>query len=158
MITHEDDNGIQQKAQASTPGKEHLWVVVLCSILGVALPMVGGFWAEWPLVNILPTEESNMTWLVGGVVLVVVPVTTGSFLLSFAFRTWWAAVFAGIAWYIGNILTTVVHQLVIGAWSGWPTFWDGEGILALAIVPTLIGMALGAACAYPLVKWRASRK
>jgi hypothetical protein len=155
MITQQHNNGIKQKAQAPSSVKEHRWIVVLCSILGVALPMVGGWWVEWPLIEVnFPTNE----WTLPILVLVVLPVAVGAFLFCFAFRAWWVAVFAGVAWYISNILTYVVHLLVIGAWSGLQNFLDGEGVILLAVVPILIGMALGAACAYPLVKWRASRQ
>ena len=153
MITQQHENEKQQKAQAPSPMKEHRWLVVLCSILGVALPMVGGWWAEWPLieVNIFPTND----WTLPILVLVVLPVAIGAFLFCFAFRTWWVAVFAGVAWYISNILITAVHQYVL---AGYTVLAGVEGIIMLTLIPILFSMILGAACAYPLVKWRASRQ
>lgn len=157
MITHEHENGKQQKAQALTPVREHLWLVVLCSILGVALPMVAGWWVEWPLieVNIFPTND----WTLPILVMVVLPVTIGAFLFCFAFRTWWVAVFAGVAWFMSFILITAVHQYVLGGWAFLAGFWQGvSGMITLPGMPILIGMVIGAACAYPLVKWRASHQ
>ena len=153
MITHEHENGKQQKAQALTPVREHLWLVVLCSILGVALPMVAGWWVEWPLieVNIFPTND----WTLPILVMVVLPVTIGAFLFCFAFRTWWVAVFAGVAWYLSFILSMAVHQYVL---SGYTVLTGLSGYIELTWMPILFSMLLGAACAYPLVKWRTSRK
>ncbi len=156
MITQQHENEIQQKAQAPSPAKLHLWVVVLLSILGVTLPMVGGWWVEWPLVDIfsLPIDRT-MGVLLGGVGLIVVPVTIGAFLLCFAFRKWWVAVFAGVAWYVSNILITAVHQIVL---SGHTELAGVDTIIGITLIPILFSMILGAACAYQLVKWRASRQ
>jgi hypothetical protein len=155
MSTQQHDNEIQQKAQASAPVKEHRWIVVLCSILGVALPMVGGWWAQWPLIELnFPAND----WTLPILVLVVLPVAIGAFLLSFAFRTWWVAVFAGVAWYISYILITAVHQYVLSGWAVLHGLNGVDGVIAITLIPILISMILGAACAYPLVKWRASRK
>ena len=41
----------------------------------------------------------------------------GFLVLAFAFRTWWVAVFAGVAWYISNILITAVHQYVLDGYT-----------------------------------------
>ncbi len=155
MITQQHNNEIQQKAQAPSPAKLHRWVVVLLSILGVALPMVGGWWAEWPLVDLSLPIDRTMGVFVAATVLVVVPVTIGAFLLCFAFRKWWVAVFAGVAWYMSNILITAVHQYVL---SGYTVLAGVEGIIMATLIPILFSMIFGAACAYPLVKWRASRQ
>ncbi len=155
MITQPHENEIQQKAQAASPAKLHRWVVVLLSILGVALPMVGGWWVEWPLVDIFPSDNPYMGIFVGGVVFVVVPVTIGAFLLCFAFRKWWVAVFAGVAWYVSNILITAVHQIVL---SGHTELAGVDTIIGITLIPILFSMILGAACAHQFVKWRASRQ
>ncbi len=159
MITQQHE--IQQKAQAPTPVKEHLWIVVLFSILGVALPLAGGWWVAWPLVDIFPTLEPPMSSLVAGVVLVVVPVTVGAFLLCFAFRAWWVALFAAVAWGVGEFLSWLVSRFVEGSSSqllAWD-FLSGHLILiVLVAVPTLIGMALGGAVGLELGKRRASHQ
>ena len=152
MITHQHNNEIQQKTQAPSPAKLHRWVVVLLSILGVALPMVGGWWVEWPLIEVnFPTND----WILPILVLVVLPVAVGAFLLCFAFRKWWVAVFAGVAWYISFILITAVHQYVL---AGSTQLAGVDGEIMITLMPILLSMILGAACAYQLVKWRASRQ
>ena len=164
MITQQHEHEIQQKTQAPSPVKQHRWRDVLLSILGVALPLVAGWWMAWPLavVDIFPTDKT-LSLLLHGVVLVVVPVAVGVFLLCFAFRARWAAVFAGIAWFIGQILASVVHSLVLGGWPALPAyqagFWAGEVVLILLVLaPLLFGMALGAGGWLALGKWRASRQ
>ena len=161
MITQQQEHEIQQKAQAPTPVKEHRWIVVLCSILGVALPLIAGWWLEgpWPKLDIFPTND----WTLPIVVMVVVPVAVGAFLLCFAFRAWWVAVFAGVAWYVGEVLGAVVVAIVEGRSSqllAWDTFWSlyiGT-IGSFLVVPILIAMALGGAGGFALGKWRASRQ
>ncbi len=160
MITQQHENEIQQKAQAPSPVKEHPWRVALFSILGVALPLVAGVIQSLPLVSADIVTTDLILALV--VVLVVVPVAVGAFLLCFAFRAWWVAVFAGVAWIVGEFLTAVVRLLVEG---GGPTlhaqefFWFSQGgIILLLSVPLIIGMAIGAAGGLALGKRRALRK
>ncbi len=154
MITQQHENEIQQKAQAPAPVKEHRWIVVLFSILGVALPLVAGWESQWPLI-VLPFPTNDWTFPI--VFLVVVPVAVGAFLLCFAFRAWWVALFAGVAWYVGEVLGAVVRTIVEGSSSqllAWDPFWSIHIglILSLAVVPLIIGMVLGAAGALTLVE------
>ena len=160
MITQQHDNEIQQKAQASSPVKLHRWVVVLLSILGVAVPLVAGWETAWPWVA-LDYATTNWFLVIAGVV--AVPVAVGAFLLCFEFRAWWVAVFAGVAWYIGRILASVVRPLVEGGWAALPAyqkdFWAGEGgIISLALMPLLFGMALGGAGALMLLEALENRR
>jgi hypothetical protein len=154
MITQQHENEIPQKAQAPSPVKQHRWRVALLSILGVVLPLVAGSIIGWPL--------GLGSWSITDVILVivgsaVVSVAVGAFLLCFAFRTWWVAVFAGVAWYIGRILASVVRPLVEGGWPALQAyqagFWPSEGVnvLSVLLVPLLIGMALGAGSALILI-------
>lgn len=154
MITQQHGNEIQQKAQAPSPVKQHRWRVALLSILGVVVPLVGGSIIGWPL--------GLGSWSLTNVILVivgsaVVSVAVGAFLLCFAFRTWWVAVFAGVAWYIGRILASVVRPLVEGGWPALQAyqggFWPSEGVnvLSFLLVPLLFGMALGAGSALILI-------
>ncbi len=161
MITQQHENEIQQKAQAPVPVKEHRWIVVLFSILGVAVPLVVGFWLEGPLprLDIFPAND----WTLPALVYVVLPVAVGAFLLCFAFRTWWVAVFAGLGWYVGEVLGAAVVTIVEGNSSqllAWDPFWSMYlgGIGSLALVPVLFGMAIGAAVGLALGIRRASQQ
>jgi predicted anti-sigma-YlaC factor YlaD len=127
-----------------TPASPPRWIVVLLSIIGIALPLVAGSMASWPWgLGGIPLNE----WILAIVVPVVVPVTIGACLLCFAFRTWWVAVFAGVAWIVGEFLAAVVRPLAVG---GWPElqatqgyFWWLQGIyIGPMLVPLLLSMAL----------------
>ena len=160
MITQQHENEIPQKAQAPSPVKQHRWRVALFSILGFALPLVGGWATQWPW---LATDYLTTNWTLFIVGVVVVPVAVGAFLLCFAFRAWWVAVFAGVAWFIGRILASVVRPIVEGGWSALPAYQEGfwaaqGGIISLVLVPLLFGMALGAAGGLALGKRRASQQ
>ena len=156
MSTQQQEHEIPQKAQAPTPVKEHRWLVVLLSILGVAVPLIAGWWLEgpWPKLDIFPTND----WFLPMVVMVVVPVAVGAFLLCFAFRAWWVAVFAGLAWYVGEVLGAAVVTIVEGrtsellAWGFWSLYIGTIG--SIAVLPILIGMALGVGIALPLIYLR----
>ena len=143
MITQQHENDIQQKAQAPSPVKQHRWKVALYSILGVALPLVSGL-----IILPLGGGYNVLLFILGSM---VVSVAVGAYLLCFAFRTWWVAVFAGVAWYIGRILAYVIRPLVEGGWPALQAyqqgFWASEDVNSLGFVfwPLIISMALGAA-------------
>jgi len=152
MITQHQNHEIQLKAQTSALVKEHQWIVVLLSTLGIALPLVAGSMVSWPWgLGGIPLND----WFLAIVVPVVVPVTLGAFLLCFALRTWWVALFAGAAWVVGEFLAAMVHPLVVG---GWPElqatqgyFWWLQGTYIKPMLgPLLLGMTLGAAGAIAL--------
>ncbi len=157
MITQQHENELQQRAQAPSPVKEHRWRVALFSILGVALPLVAGSMVKWPWGGV-PEETAFFTVILA----IIVSVAVGAFLLCFAFRAWWAAVFAGVAWFVGEFLACVVSPLVEGGWpalQGQWNFWEFQSmVISLALMPLLIGMALGAAGGLALAKRRASRQ
>ncbi len=161
MITQQHENEIQQKAQAPAPVKQHRWLVMLLSILGVAVPLVAGWWLEgpWPKLDIFPTND----WFLPIVVMVVVPVAVGAFLLCFALRTWWVVVFAGVAWIVGEVLGAGVVTIVEGHASellAWDPFWSMYlgGIGSIAVAPILIGMLIGGAVGFAYGKERALRQ
>ncbi len=152
MITQQHENEIQQKAQAPSPVKQHRWKVALYSILGVALPLVGGLIIGLPILGGIPLTDV-ISIILGSA---FVSVAIGAFLLCFAFRTWWVAVFAGVAWYIGRILAYVLRPLVESgpALQDYQQgFWASEGVNFLGVLlwPLLIGMALGAGIALILI-------
>ncbi len=159
MITQQPEQEIQQKAQAPSPVKQHRWVVVLLSIIGVALPLVAGSMLYWPWLSDFMDLQGVLTteFLAAGV-----SMTVGAFLLCFAFRSWRVAVFAAVAWVVGEFLSSLVRTLVEGSSSlllSWEFFWNGEiGLIVIAMVPLLLCVALGAAGALALGKWRASRQ
>jgi hypothetical protein len=154
MISQQHENEIQQQAQAPSSAKQHRWRVALFSILGVVLPLVGGLIIGLPL-GLGGIPLTNVILFILGSE--VVSVAVGAFLLCFAFRTWWVAVFAGVAWYIGRILASVVRPLVEGGWPALQAyqagFWPSEGVNVLGFLlwPLLIGMALGAGSALILI-------
>jgi hypothetical protein len=149
MITQEHENEIQQRAQAPYPVKQHRWRVALFSNLGVALPLVAGsmFWWPWGVPDFMDSQGVFITVVLAG----VVSVTVGAFLLCFAFRAMWVAVFAGVAWIVGEFLCLLVRTLVVSGWPAlqtWDPFWSVQvGIVGLALVPLLFCMAFGAAVA-----------
>ena len=149
MITQQHEHEIQQNDQAPVPVKEPLWRVALFTILGTALPLVFGWWMAWPPSSIV-LDIFGQDLILLGVVMLVVPVAAGAFLLCFTFRVWWAAVFAGAAWFIGQILAAVVLPVVAAGWQ--EHFWTDElGIIILGSVPLLIGMTIGAVAALHMV-------
>jgi hypothetical protein len=160
MITQQHENEIQQKAQAPSPVKQHRWRVALFSILGVALPLVAGSMVSWPwgVGDIFDAE-----WVLNTVVLAtIVSAFVGAFLLCFAFRVPWVAVFAAAAWIVGEFLAAVVRPLVEGGWPALQAqvhFWDVQGvIIPMALFPLLICAGIGAIGALALGKRRASRQ
>jgi hypothetical protein len=163
MITQQHENEIQQRAQAPSPVKEQRWRVAVFSILGVALPLVAGSMVSWPwgVGDIFDAE-----WVLTTVVLAtIVSAFVGAFLLCFAFRVPWVAVFAAAAWIVGEFLAAVVRPLVEGGWPALQAqvhFWDVQGvIIPMALFPLLICAGLGAIGALALdelVRRRASRQ
>jgi hypothetical protein len=149
MITQQHENEIPQRAQAPSPVKQHRGRVALFSILGVALPLIAGsmFWWPWGVPDFMDSQGVFITVVLAG----VVSVTVGAFLLCFAFSAMWVAVFAGVAWIVGEFLGLLVRTLVEGGSSQlltWEPFWSVQGSLILvALVPLLFCMAFGAAVA-----------
>ncbi len=160
MITQQHENEIQNKAQAPAPVKQHRWIVVLLSILGVAVPLIAGWEMQWPWVAL---DYATTNWFLVIVGVVGVPVAVGAFLLCFVLRAWWAAVFAGIAWFVGGFLASVVRPLVEGGWAALPAsqqgFWMSMGAwFVIWFVPLLIGMLIGGAVGFAYGKERALRQ
>ena len=149
MITQQHDHKIQQKAQVPSPVKQHRWLVVLFSILGVALPLIAGsmLWWAWGVPNFMDSQGVLSIVLVEA----FVSVAAGAFLLYFAFRVWWVAVFAVVAWIVGEFLSVLVRTLVEGRSSQlltWDPFWSIQvGIIFMAIAALSVGAAFGVGCA-----------
>jgi hypothetical protein len=159
MITQQHANKIQQQAQAPTPVKEPLWRVILFSIPGIALPLVAGSMVGWPwgVPDFLDSQ-----WVLNMVIVAaLVSVAVGAFLLCFAFRVWWVALFAAVAWIVGEFLSLLVRTLVEGSLSqlqAWDPFWSVQiGLICMALMPLFLGMAIGASGGLALAKRRASR-
>jgi hypothetical protein len=146
MITQQQEHERQQKAQASSLVKQHRWIVALFSFIGVVLPLVAGFMVWWPW-GVGGLNE----WILALAFSGVVSVTVGAFLFSFAFRAMLVAVFAGVAWIVGEFLGSLERQLVETGWYAlqtWDPFWSVQGSLILvALVPLLFCMTFGAAVA-----------
>ncbi len=163
MITQQHEHEIQQKAQAPSPVKQPLWKVILFTFSGIALPLVTGSMVWWPWVTPNITDVPGFFFMAALGAFFTVAV--GAYLLCFAFRVWWVAVFAGIAWIVGELLGAVVRTLVEG---GWPAelqatvgggFWPEQlSFLTMASVPLLIGMAIGAGAGIGSVRKRAWRQ
>src|SRR5215469_2746837 len=107
MITQQPAKKIQQQAQVPTAVKEPLWRVIVFSILGTVLPLVAGSMVWWPW-GVPDFFDSQ--WVFNLVIVAaLVSVAVGAFLLCYAFRVWWVAVFAAVAWIIGEFLGVVVR-------------------------------------------------
>ncbi len=146
MITQQQEHEIQQKAKAPAPVKLHRWVVAICSILGVALPLVAGSMLYWPWG--VPDFMDSQGVLITIVLAAVVSVIAGAFLLGFAFRHWWVGVFAALAWVVGEFLSWLVSRFVEGSWSSqlqaWNPFWSGQlGFILFAALPLFVCAIVG---------------
>ena len=121
MMTQQHQNKLQLQAQAPTAVKEPLWRVIVFSILGIALPLVAGsmVWWSWRGPDFVDSQ-----WVLNLVILAaLVSVAVGAFLLCFALRVWWVAVFATVARIVGEFLSLVVRTLVEGS-SSQLQAWD----------------------------------
>jgi hypothetical protein len=159
MITQQHAKKIQQQAQAPTTVKEPLWRVLLFSILGIALPLVAGSMVWWPW-GVPDFVDSQ--WVLNLVILAaLVSVAVGAFLLCFAFRLWWVAVFAAVGWIVGEFLSVLVRTLVEGNSSqlqAWDPFWSAQiGLIFMALMPLFLGLVIGASGGLALGKRRACR-
>jgi hypothetical protein len=146
MITQQPAKKIQQQAQAPTAVKEPLWRVILFSIPGIALPLVAGsmVWWPWGVPDFLDSP-----WVLNLVILAaLVSVAVGAFLLCYAFRVWWVAVCAAVAWIVGELLSLLVRTMVEGSsfqLQAWDPFWSAQiGLIFMAVMPLFLGMVIGA--------------
>jgi len=145
MITQQPAKKIQQQAQTPTAVKDPLWRVIVFCILGIALPLIAGSMVWWPWG--VP-DFVDSPWVLNLVIVAaLVSVAVGAFLLCFAFRVWWAAVFAGVGWIVGEFLSVLVRTLVEGSSSqllAWDPFWSVQiGLIFMALMPLFLGMAIG---------------
>jgi hypothetical protein len=159
VITQQPAKKIQQQAQAPTAVKEPLWRVIVFSILGTVLPLVAGSMVWWPW-GVPDFFDSQ--WVFNLVIVAaLVSVAVGAFLLCYAFRVWWVAVFAAVGWIIGEFLGMVVRTLVEGSsfqLQAWDPFWSVQiGLIFMALMPLFLGMVIGASGGLELGKWRTSR-
>ena len=159
MITQQPAKKIPQQAQAPTAVKEPLWRVIVFCILGIALPLVAGSMVCWPWG--VP-DFVDSPWVLNLVILAaLVSVAVGAFLLCFALRVWWVAVFAAVGWIVGEFLSVLVRTLVEGSSSqlqAWDPFWSVQlGLLFMALMPLFLGMVIGAPGGLALAKRRACR-
>jgi hypothetical protein len=163
MITHENEEEIQPRAQPASPVEEkqtatpiekkskpmpaspQRWIQVLLLIFGVALPVVAGsmVWWPWGVPDIFDAGWVLWTVVLGTCLLVFV----GAALL----RSPWALLIVPVAWIGGEFLGAVVRPLVEGGWPALQAeihFWDVQGvIIPLGLLPvilcTLFGTGLG---------------
>src|SRR5512135_395550 len=159
MITQQPAKKIPQQAQAPTAVKEPLWRVIVFCMLGIALPLVAGSMVCWPWG--VP-DFVDSPWVLNLVILAaLVSVAVGAFLLCFALRVWWVAVFAAVGWIAGAFLSVLVRTLVEGSSSQlqtWDPFWTVQlGLLFMAVMPLFLGMVIGAPGGLALAKRRACR-
>jgi hypothetical protein len=159
MITQQPAQKIQQQAQAPTTANEPLWRVILFSILGIELPLVAGSMVWWPWG--VP-DFVDSPWVLNLVILAAfVSVAVGAFLLCYAYRLWWVAVFAAVAWFVGECLSLVVRTLVEGSsfqLQAWDPFWSVQiGLICMAVMPLFLGAAIGASGGLALGKRGVSR-
>ncbi len=149
----------QKQTQAPTAVKEPLWRVILFSILGIVLPLVAGSMVWWPW-GVPDFVDSQ--WVLNTVILAaIVSVVVGAFLLCFAFRVWWVALFAGFAWIIGEFLGLLGRELVEGSsfqLMARGPFWSVQiGLICMALMPLFLGTVIGASGWLELEKRRVCR-
>ena len=159
MIAQQPAKKMPQQAQAPTAVKEPLWRVIVFCILGIALPLVAGSMVCWPWG--VP-DFVDSPWVLNLVILAaLVSVAVGAFLLCFALRVWWVAVFAAVGWIVGEFLSVLVRTLVEGSSSqlqAWDPFWSVQfGLLFMVLMPLFLGMVIGAPGGLTLAKRRACR-
>jgi tetrahydromethanopterin S-methyltransferase subunit C len=157
MITQQHENEIQQKVQTTSLVMEQRWIVALFSFFGVLLPLFAGLMVSWPWQMMV---LSSLILFAG--VSLVVSVAVGAFLHCFAFRVWWAGVFAGVAWIVGEFLGALQRQIIemgVPIMPGYEIFWSGQFTLfGMALIPLLFAVAIGAAVGLALGKRRALRQ
>jgi hypothetical protein len=156
-----------EKPSQPTPTTPRRWIGVLLFILGILLPLAGGFLAGWPWYQLGYEGDFIPPLPFWGTVLSLV---VGAALL----RSWWAVLIVPVVWSAGSALagyilqpfiwgwdcTPITHITCPGAYSpGLPAIqamlgsgllWRGLGFLLL---PLLACAALGAGIGVALSNW-----
>ncbi len=168
MIPHIHDDKIQGEEQLPSPVEEKQTAAPLEEqqkqtsprpqrwrqrILGVALPLVGGFLAlgPWLFIPVLSNYRLGVFFL--GALVVWLTVFVGALLL----RSWWSLLILPIAAYVGTVLADLIvfpliqggvpmMQESLGTWiGGLPNSIVAVVMIVFVplIVPALIGTMLG---------------
>ncbi len=178
MIPHIHDDKIQGEEQLSSPVKEKQTGVPLEQqhkqtpprphrwrqrILGVALPLVGGFLWGWPLTIPALFDYRLGVYFLGALV-AWLTVLVGALLL----RSWWSLLILPVAAYVGTVLADLIvfpliqggvpmMQESIGSWIGsFPNV-----ILATVMsvfVPLIVAALIGTLLSTRFKRWWDMRK
>jgi hypothetical protein len=103
-----------------------------------------------------PTAVKEPLWrvMVFCILGIALPLVAGS-------MVWWVAVFAAVAWIVGEFLSLVVRRMVEGSsfhLQTWDPFWSVQiGLICMALMPLFLGMVIGASGGLALGKRGASR-
>jgi hypothetical protein len=147
-----------EKQSKPTPASSRRWIGVLLSILGIVLPIAGGFLMGWPWWA--KEVGQNMVYATMFYVGEALSVCIGASLL----RSWVAVLIVPIAWVAGEVMGAVLHTLVEG---GWPALqaalesgfiWIAQGWIEFVALPITLCAALGAVVGVFLSKWLRKRR
>jgi hypothetical protein len=113
-------------------------------ILGVALPLVGGFLTSWPYSN--PDYEVigihiQVIAFWGLALVVCLTVFVGALLL----RSWWSLLILPVAAYVGTVLGNVVFSLIQGGvpmMQEWIGNWIGGFLNIIGLVVMIVFLPL----------------
>ena len=147
-----------EKQSKPAPASPRRWIGVLLTILGIVLPIAGGFLMGWPWWD----EEvgQNMVYATMFYVGEALSVCIGASLL----RSWFAVLIVPFAWLVGEVMGAVLHTLVEG---GWPALqaalesgfiWIAQGWIEFVALPITLCAALGAVVGVLLSKWLRKRR
>lgn len=132
-----------EKQSKPTPASPRRWIGVLLSILGIVLPIAGGFLIGYPWW--VGEVGQNMVYGIMIYVGVALSVCIGASLL----RSWFAVLIVPFAWLVGDVMGVVLHSLVQGGWTALQVelesgfFWMNMVWLEYAALPIVLCAALG---------------
>jgi hypothetical protein len=149
-----------EEQQKQTPPRPQRWRQ---RILGVALPLVGGFLAGWSLyISDLVFYRLGVYFL--GALVAWLTVFVGALLL----RSWWSLLILPVAAYVGTLLgVLIVFPLIqggvpmmqesIGAWIGGFPNSIGAAVM-IVFVPLIVAALIGTLLSNRFRRWWEMRK
>ena len=150
-----------EKQQKQTPPRPQRWRQ---RILGVALPLVGGFIAYGPWLYIPDLFNYRLGVIFLGALVVWLTVFVGALLL----RSWWSLLILPVAAYVGIVLgNSVVFPLIlggvpimqesIGTWiGGFP--YSIVAVAMIVFVPLIVVASIGTILNNRFWRWWEMRK